>query len=304
MDNKIDSLNAIRAFVRVAQAGSFSAAADNLGIPKTTASALVQRLERNLGTALLHRTTRSVRVTDAGARFLEKSVAVLEALDAAEAAVLQHSEVRGQLVVEAPVTLAREFLAPRLPAFMRLHPEVALIVRVENRFADLIADGVDVALRVGKPPAGEVRALRIGSFRGGLTAAASYVAARGCPTRAQDLPGHSVVAGRISGRQLHWTLRNGSETFELRQRPRLATNEIGLAFEAIAAGEGIGWLPDELRADGLLSGQLVEILPAWSLDTALELWLIYLERRQRSPPVSAFIEFIQQQFGDAVRRAA
>ena len=300
MDNKLDSISAIQVFVRVANSRSFTAAAASLGIPKSTASAMLQRLEQRLGAVLLHRTTRSMRLTLAGERFLEHCLPALEALEAAEQSVrTPRQEGRGRLVVSAPVTLAREFLAPRLGQFLHAHPEVELALRVENHPVDLLAEQVDLALRVGTPATGELRSLKLGALQGGLSAAAEYAHAHGLPSHPQALAQHPLIATQPYKRIAHWLLDDGQTRHELNFRPRLAANEIGVTYAAILAGSGIGWLPNALRQPALDAGSLVPVLPGWQLLPAMEVCLVYLERRANSAALAAFIAFVETAFQDS-----
>lgn len=293
MSAKLDSVEALRVFVRVAEAGSFRAAANSLQMPKSTVSAMVQRLEQQLETLLLHRTTRSVRLTIAGERLMERSQAIFDALEAAEMAVApRQGEAQGRLVVSAPGALTREFLASRLPRFMNANPRVNVVLRVQSQTVDLIADGVDVVIHVGPPPTGDVRVLRVGEVRGGLTASADYVEARGLPKRPEDLRQHDLISVAHE-RSIAWQLLSGKDRVDVRHQPRFSCSELGVTTEAIRQGVGIGWMPDIARRSGLLDKSLVAVLPNWRLLSAMEIWLVYLERRQHSAALAAFIDFMR-----------
>lgn len=293
MSAKLDSVEALRVFVRVAEAGSFRAAANSLQMPKSTVSAMVQRLEQQLETLLLHRTTRSVRLTIAGERLMERSQAIFDALEAAEMAVApQQGEAQGRLVVSAPGAFTREFLAPRLPRFMNANPRVNVVLRVQSQAVDLIADGLDVVIHVGLPPTGDVRVLKVGEVRGGLTASAKYVEARGLPKRPEELRQHDLISIAYE-RSIAWQLISGKDRVDVRHQPRFSCSELGVTTEAIRQGVGIGWMPDLARRAGILDKSLVAVLPNWRLLSAMEIWLVYLERRQHSAALAAFIDFLR-----------
>jgi DNA-binding transcriptional LysR family regulator len=310
-NNRIESIDSLRVFVRVAEASSFSAAAATLEMPTSTVSGAVRRLEQQLGSILLHRNTRNVRLTDAGRRLLERSHAVFEALEAAEAAVApEPGATRGRLVINAPVALSREFLPPLLHKFMQKYPEVQLVLRVQNRAVDLIAEGIDLAFHIGAPPAGPVRGMKVGEIRGGLTASADYVAERGVPTHPDQLHGHDLISV-VFERSLSWVLQSRitGERVEVEHTPRFACGEIGVLFEIIRRGGGIGWLPQVMRNPHIGQG-LVRVMPDWTLAFRLEVWLVYLDRRAHSPVLSAFIDFVQAEVAaltaalDAARAAS
>lgn len=297
MNDVIDSLRAIRVFVRVAETRSFTSAANELDLPRSSATQLIQRLEHQLGVALLHRSTRNVSMTEAGERFYEKALTLLDAARVAETSVVKADQAPlGHLVVSASVTLAREFLAPHLPHFLENYPDITLALRVENRQIDLIVEDVDIALRFGAQPQGDVRAVKVADISGGLVAAPSYVSRHGLPLDPDALQQHTLIAQDTRHRQLQWRLVSGDQRITLQQRARFAADEIGVIASTVRAGMGIGWLPDSMITEDLARGTLLRVMPHWQLVTALEFWLIYRERRFQSAAMDAFMNFVLQRF--------
>jgi DNA-binding transcriptional LysR family regulator len=219
----MESLAGVAAFVRTAQLRSFTAAGRALGLSGSAVAKAVARLEASLGARLLHRTTRSVTLTDDGAVFLAHAQRALAALEDAASVVGRATTLRGTLRVDAPVVLGRERLVPALVRWLAAHPHLAVDVRLSDRYTPLIDEGIDVAVRVGPIADSRLVARRLGEQRLALVAAPAYLAARGTPRRPGDLEGHDAVAFRLptSGRPRPWQLRQGARSLELRPRGRV-----------------------------------------------------------------------------------
>lgn len=287
-------LNAIAFFVRVAELGSFTAAAHALGLPKSTVSRRVAQLEERLGARLLHRTTRQLTLTDLGRVYLGHCQAVLAAAESADAVVQQaRSEPGGRVVVTCPGSLAQTLLAKAVPEFMARFPKVVVDLDVTNRRVDLVADGVDVAIRVR--PTLEDSSLVMRSFALSpvvVVASPGWLAEHGEPEHPLALQGRPCLSMRFAdGRhRLSFTSRDGGEvTLEL--APRLTTDDMWVLADAAAAGIGFVALPGFVCHRQLENGELRVLLPRWSLPAG-HIHAVYPYRRGLLPAVREFVDFL------------
>jgi LysR family transcriptional regulator, regulator for bpeEF and oprC len=293
---KVD-LNALTVFARVAQLGTFTAAAKSLSMPKATVSTMVSALEKRLGTQLLERTTRRVSLTEAGRILLASCERILSEIDNATAAVeALAASPRGLLRVSAPVALSRGILAPLLVSFGVRYPDVLIKLDVNTRPSDLLGCGYDIALLTGPPPAGSGQVHRITVFATRLYASAAYVRAHGHPSHPSQLPQYALLGRTDDRAQLHWELRRGSERIAVDQQPTFSVSDTDTRAAMIARGLGIGWLPRFLAEEGLSSGELVPCLPDWE-PTEVPLNALLPTARTRSPKAMALIEHLQSQLG-------
>lgn len=279
-------------FARVAQCGSFTAAARLLALPKSTVSRRVAELERQLGVQLLQRTTRRLALTDVGRTFQQHCARVLAEVEDAERAVSElRSEPRGLLRVTAPLTF--EFLGGPVAEYLAAYPEVTVDLVCADRVVDLVQEGFDVAIRAGKLRDSSLIARSLGSMRSRLVASPAYVAARGKPKTPGALADHACLvfgAGTVRGA---WQLERERERVEVAVRPRLVVNDFALMQEATLAGLGIALLPDVRSAELVERGQLVPVLPRWT-SPEVPLHAVYPSARHLSPKVKAFVDHLQK----------
>jgi DNA-binding transcriptional LysR family regulator len=293
--SEMTDLNALRVFSAVAARRSFVGAAAALGIPKATVSRKVQALEARLGLRLLHRTTRRVSLTEAGAAFLERCEAVEEAVAEAEAVVAELGGApRGTLRVSAPFTLTQGFIAPYLPEFLARHPGLSVRLTLKNDVEDLAGRGVDVAISPWPP--GDVRlvARRLGALAQGLYAAPGYLARRGHPRRPAELAGHPALAytgGGEPGRS--FLLASRGRTVEVPCAAVLACNDFTPLRAAAVAGAGVMLAAHDRVAEDVAAGRLARVLPAWD-GPPIEIRAIYASRAGLAPKVKAFVEFMAE----------
>ena len=190
----MDKLQAMEVFARIVETGGVTRAADSLGLPKATATTLIQRLEANLGVKLLNRTTRRVSVTPDGAAYYERCVAILaEVRETEESLTQQHTAPRGRLRVNVPTLMARSVFVPALPSFFALYPDIELALACSERHVDLIEEGIDCAIWSGEIEDTSVVARRVGFLYFATCAAPSYLAAHGQPTHPDDLVKHQCI---------------------------------------------------------------------------------------------------------------
>lgn len=288
----MDRLSGLMAFVRTADLGSFVAAGRALGLSASAMGKAVTRLEQELGVRLLQRSTRSLRLTEEGRLFHERCRRILDDLDDAEAMLARAVEVpRGRLRVSAPV-VGYHLLVPILPDFLARYPEVELDLDFSDRLADLIEEGVDVAIRSGDPPDSRLMARALRPFQLLLCAAPAYLERHGTPACPRDLDGHGAIRFRFpnSGKLQDWPLTLPSGEPELRLRTVMTCNNMEALRGATIRGIGIGCLPDFLAHEPLASGALRTLLDL-HIDGPGQFRLLWPSSRHLSPKVRAFVDF-------------
>lgn len=289
--------NEMEAFVAVVEGGTFSAAARVLGLPVSTVSRQVSRLEERLGVRLLNRTTRRVTPTAPGQSFFERCRRIVaDSLDAEEEVRQLHGAPRGLLRISAPPSGLRATLVEELvTAFMVRYPEIEVELLAESRYVDLVAEGFDLALRGGILRDSTLTARRLLRMRTGLVASPDYLERRGRPRRVADLARHDLLVQRAPGRQARWPL---SPRGSMPVRGRLMTNDMAVSRAAALAGLGIGYIPLVLVDVELESGALELVLPnAVGRDTD-GLHLVYPQGRLLAAKVRAFVDFAVAFFAD------
>ncbi len=283
--------NDVEVFVRVVENASFTAAAGRLGLPKSSVSRRVSRLEQRLGVRLLQRTTRSLTPTAAGQLYYDRVSRLFQELDQVDAAIAGLGErPQGALRISAPVTFLA-ILPDLFFEFSARYPEVRLEVALEDRFVDLVAEGFDLALRGGKPPDPSLVGQRILDSDMQLLASSAYLQQRTRPTKPADLADHDcLVHGMRSPAAWSFESPLGSEVVKL--RARLRSNNVLLLLEAARRGLGVARLPT--GGGGYDLTGLETLLPEWSLPGG-GLWLVYPSARLQSPAARAFSNFLLQQ---------
>lgn len=278
-------LDGIAVFVKVVQAGSFSAAARLLGIPNTTVSAKVARLERRLGVTLIQRTTRKLHVTPAGRAYFERCVRGLGEIEAAEAEVsLSAAEPRGLLRITAPGDVAHGLLPALVGRFLERYPRTEVELVVANRVIDLLAEGVHLAVRGAALPDSTLAARRFLSYRGGLWASAAYLKKKGAPRTPPELAEHAcIVFPRLAAKTLR--LSDGRGHADVTLKGRLAVDDFETLRQFAVQGRGIGMLIDYLAREV----SLVPVLPRWTW-TSGALSFVYPGQRFVPANVRAFID--------------
>jgi DNA-binding transcriptional LysR family regulator len=285
-----DRLFALRLFARVARKGSFSAAGRELNIPQSTASRTIAMLEREIGAALLVRTTRAVTLTEAGLDFLARIESVLAELDEAEHAARGTGELRGILRIGLGTNFAVREVIPRLSVFMNRHRALRIDLMMGDQRQDLVAEGVDVALRFGALSDSTATARRILEWPRVLAASHAYLEKAGTPITPTDLAGHAIILGpgSLGGR---WCFRKGRAESAFQVEGKLT---IGASLGAIAAaveGLGIVMAPVGACRRELETGELVRVLPEWDAGT-VELNAVYASGRAAKPSARAFVDYL------------
>lgn len=299
--NGMPDLNEALVFARVVELGGFTAASAHLRMPKATVSRKVRDLETRLGTRLLHRTTRRVSLTEAGSAYFEHASVALRGLEDAESAVSRLQDApRGRLRVTAPL-LGASFLARPVAAFQLRYPEIRVALELTNEVVDIVAQGIDVAVRVAQLNDSSLAMRPLATVHQRLVASAGYLAGRPLPQRVADLGEHRLLAagrGALTGK-CTWTLwtetgrgrREESVTF----LPALAANDPEPLVEAAIAGLGIALVPEPYIARQRDRDELVNVLPEWE-GTRVPLVALYASRRGLAPKVRVFLDFLVETF--------
>lgn len=288
----MDDLNELAFFAKVVEAGSFTAAARALRVPKATVSRKVASLETRLGARLLHRTTRRVRPTELGEAYYRRCAEILLGIEDARMLVGGFLAVpRGRLRVSAPVAFGSTILADWMTEFLAVTPEVEAEVLLTNQYADLVAEGIDVAFRAGPLQESSLVARRLGPVPYVVCAAPGYLREHGTPRRPPDLRQHACLGLLGLPQRDHWPLAGPQGPEPVEVRSRATSNDILFARRAALIGAGVAYLPAFLVAEDLALGRLVQVLPDYGLP-ARDLYAVYPSRNYLAPPVRAFLDFV------------
>ncbi|WP_077038050.1 LysR family transcriptional regulator [Pelomonas sp. KK5] len=286
----MDHLDTLRAFVATAELQGFAAAARRLGVSAPAVTRAIVALEKRLGVVLLMRTTRSVRLTDAGERFLQDCRRILADLDEAEAAAAG-GQARGWLTVTAPQMFGRLHMAPLVLDFLKAQPQVQVRTLFADRVVHLLDEGIDVALRIAQLPDSGLTAVPVGALRRVVVGAPAYLAAHGTPQTPQDLAPHHAIAYAQDGHNpTPWRFRDGQLG-----EPRInwVTNSNEVAISAAVAGHGLTRCLIYQAAADLRAGRLRSVLDEHALP-AVPVHLVYPAGRRAPAKVRAFIEFARE----------
>lgn len=289
----MDRFDAMRAFVRVLESGSYTKAALQLNLHKATVSQQIQQLEDRLGTRLLTRTTRSVTPTQEGLTYYQHACTIVQQVDEVETILRKGTSApAGHLRVDVPVAMGRLVFAPEIRHFLERYPKITIELGCTDRAVDLVREGVDCALRGVQLPDSRLSARRVGDLRFVLCAAPHYIEQHGLPQAPDELPRHHQIGYVLAstGKLRPVTLgRDGRET-EFDVPARFVTTDSAAALSAGLDGLGIVVLAEFVASHHLTSGALVRVLPGWSCPS-LPLHLVTPTTRRRAARVQAFIDW-------------
>jgi DNA-binding transcriptional LysR family regulator len=289
-------LNALIIFAEVVQANSFSEAARRLKMPTSTVSRRIAELEAQLGVRLIERSTRSLRLTDVGSEVLEHARHTTELSETIDNIASNHvSNVSGTLRLSAPPSISDSLLAPLVGAFQASYPEVRVQIFITDRIVDQIAEGVDLAFRVGDLEDSSLVARRILTYRHQLVASPAYLRRIKPPKTPRDLLEHRLLAFSFWRPENSWNFihANGKDKETLTFHPYLSINEYAGLATALLAGTGIGDLPPIVQPELLRDGRLMEVMPKWRF-RKFNLSVVHLGNRYTPRSVRVFKEFAAQ----------
>ena len=287
-------LNDIVVFTKVVETKSFTAAAEQLGLPKSTVSRKLAQLEERLGVRLVQRTTRKLALTDIGTAYYERCARIVADIAAAEQVVTDmQATPRGRVRVSAPIDLATKYLGTIISDFLAIHSDVFIELDASDRFVDLIEERFDVAIRFGQLAQSTLIARKLCSLRALLVASPDYIAKHGAIEQVEQLDEHDHLLFTPTPRVQSWTLTDGQGTYEVGRPARLASNNVGAIYSAVRAGAGVAVLAEFQVACDIIQGKLVHLLPAWHTN-AFDVHAVYPARQNLPPRLSLFLDFLQK----------
>ncbi|MGF0237744.1 LysR substrate-binding domain-containing protein [Rhodococcus sp. IEGM1300] len=294
----MDRFDAMQAFARVVEAGSFTKAAETLHMSKTSVTQLVQQLEARLRVKLLNRTTRKVNVTADGAVFYERVVRLLADMDDAETSLSSAATLpRGRLRVDVPSPLASMILVPALPAFHARYPDIQIDMGVSDRIVDMIGENVDCVVRGGEISDQSLMARRIGDLQLGVYAAPGYLERLGTPTHPRELEDSDQrIVGFLwarTGKALPYAMHRDGESVNIKGRYVLAVDDGNAYLAAGLAGLGVLWMPDYMAKAHVARGELVRLFEDWQFEP-MPIFVAFPPNRHISIKLRVFIDWVAE----------
>ncbi|ASC78138.1 LysR family transcriptional regulator [Serratia marcescens] len=293
------NLNDIQVFMAVVDAGSFVAGGQTMGLSRSAAGKAIARLEQRLSVRLLHRTTRSLGLTDEGREFYRRGLQILASVDDAEASVAgDKGTARGVLRLTAPAAFGRRILLPLVPKFLVAWPEVQVEISFSDRLADIVEEGFDLAVRIGvTAPDTRLVSRTLARYRALLCASPAYLAARGEPLTVESLAGHEALLFSSCNQKQPWRLRDErGEWVKAPVRGRLRLDSGEALRDAALSGLGIAYLPEFMIAEDLAAGRLQQVLRAVAGEE-VRIVALYPNKRLLEPRVRRFLDLLVDTLG-------
>jgi DNA-binding transcriptional LysR family regulator len=288
----MDRFDAMQAFVTVADLKGFAPAARKLGLSPSGVTRLIAALENRVGARLLQRTTRSVTLTDAGARYLERARRILADVEEAEiAAEGERARPSGRLVVSAPVGFGRLHVSPVMTAYLKRYRDVSAELRLEDRMINLVEEGVDLAVRIGHLADSSLVARHVGDMRRIIVASPGYLKSRGEPKRPQDIAAHDTIQFGAASASTEWRFVDSGNEIRLNFAPRLSTNSADAGIQYAEAGGGLTRVLAYQAADAIKRGRLKIVLAKFE-PPPLPIHIVYPTSRLLSAKVRTFIDLV------------
>ncbi len=293
----MDTLESMRIFVRIAESGSFAAAARKLHISAAAATKHVGHLEQRVGARLLNRSTRSLSLTEAGRAYYERCVELLQGIAEAEGlATAATATPAGILRMTAPVEFGNLHLAPLVPVYLARHPAAGVTLDLANRVVDLVEEEMDLAVRIAQTMDSRLVARRLASSALRVVAAPAYLDRRGRPAKPADLAEHDCLVFAYPTPWDRWPFARRREKLEVPVRPRLMSTSSETLRQSALTGAGMSLLPSFLVGTDIRAGRLVDVFPGWESAT-LGINVVYPSRRQLAAKVRAMIDLLFEHLG-------
>jgi DNA-binding transcriptional LysR family regulator len=293
----MDTLDGLRLFIRVVETGSFSKASAGLGITQPTATKHVAALEARLGARLFHRSTRGVTPTEVGSAYYDKAKAIARELeDADNLAALMQSRVQGTLRISSSVAFGRRVMTPLVLRFMQQHPGLQLDLSFDDRYVNLVEQGIDLAIRMGRLADSSLGARYLGVNPWVLVASSEYLKRRGTPAAPDELRDHdALIYSSVQGDERWQFAGADGKSLQVPVRGPLRSNNLSALLAAARAGFGLAALPWYVAHDAVRDGALRPLLPRWTLP-AQEIHAVYSSPRLVPTKVLGFVDFLQHRF--------
>ncbi|MDI4235282.1 LysR family transcriptional regulator [Bradyrhizobium sp. Arg237L] len=290
----MDRIDAMQAFVAVADLQGFAPAARKLGLSPSAVTRLIAALEERLGARLLQRTTRSVTLTDAGSRYLERIRRILADLEEAEEAVEgERTRPAGRLVISAPVGFGRLHVSPMVTAYLKRYPDVGVDLRLSDRMINLVEEGVDLAVRIGHLPDSTLVVRHVGEMRRIVVASKQYLNARGEPKRPSDISAHDTIQFGAMSAAPDWRFVEEGREVRVSPSPRFSSNSADAAIQYAEAGGGLTRVLAYQAAASLKAGRLRIVLAKFE-EPPLPIHIVYPTSRLLSAKVRTFIDLVAE----------
>ncbi|WP_417263398.1 LysR family transcriptional regulator [Celeribacter sp.] len=297
----MDLIDGLRAFVATAETGSFTGAAERLGMSNRLTSKYVAELEERLGVRLLQRTTRKVGLTASGEDLLARAPALLDEMDDMLSAVTEDTRgFSGTLRISAPVTFGEVYVKDLLSRFAAPHPDLVLDLRLSDAFVDLASEGIDLAFRIGMPDVSALKSRKIGELQSVVVASPEYLAQHEAPTHTDDLQNHICIIDSNRRNPSRWGFVHEGRDLTVQVPSRFTVNSARVTRDLARRGEGIAFCPPFILGDDLETGQLVQLLPDFKGATH-PISIVYLEGRTLPRKVRALIDFAVQDYRERAK---
>ena len=296
-NQNIHYLQEMAIFVKVVETGSFSETARQMGATPSAISRAISRLEKVLGTRLLQRTTRKLRLSESGQQIYVNCLDMVNAAQAVmESSGQFHSEPQGTVRMSVPKAVGHFMLHPHMPEFFQRYPKIDVQMLLEDRYVDFIDDGVNLAIRITDHPPGGLMGRRLIEINHLLCATPQYLAEHGTPEQPQDLKQHSCIYLGEQPSDSKWKFQQGSKTITVQVSGRYSANHTGIRLDAALKHIGIASLPYFVARHALQDGRLIQVLPDWYFKTYYsgDAWLLYPPTRHLPPKLSVFIQFLAE----------
>lgn len=294
----MDRLQAVRLFIRVVDLGSFSKAASEAGIGQPAATKQIAQMEKQLGARLLHRTTHGVSPTEIGALYYEKCRLIAHHSEEAQSlATLLQSQVKGSLRVSTSVAFGRRVVVPLMMRFMQQNPALQVDLSFDDRYVNLVEQGIDVAIRMGALADSTLGSRYLGLNPWVLVASSAYLQKHGAPKTPAALAEHeALIYSSVQG-DARWHFSRAKQTASVAVKGRLRSNNLSALLAAARSGMGVAALPRYVAHESLQAGAVEALLPQWSLP-AQEMHAVYASPRLVTAKVSGFVGWLQEQLQD------
>ncbi len=296
----MDSVSGMRIFVRVVGAGSFSEAGRQLNVAPSSVSRKIKELEDDLGVPLFQRTTRKLSLTEAGHLYYERAVGIILNVDEARLALAELGSPSGILRLTVPTGIGRELVVSAIPGFLERYPGIRVVMSMTDFMVDMVAEGIDVAIRVGQLSDSSLKARKIGDSGRVVCGSPRYLTRRGAPKTPDDLAEHNCITWREHPGHNVWKFRGKQDQYEVRVTGNFFAKSADAIIAAAVAGMGLVLLPDWNLGIELRQKQLQPVLSDYSaIPKASPVWAVHSHQRHVPPKIRAFIDFLIERFATA-----